>query len=94
LQNAAADFVSGLRHVRIPFLWVAAPPSGPYGSERPQPRPGSVSVVQAKGRRLPLAESGLGSLNGTAAEAVSREEGQAGRRMPESRNPTHFDNCE
>src|SRR5271166_7045864 len=52
---------------------------GPYEATRPQPPIRELlGDGQAKGRRLPLAESGLGSLTGPDAAVGSPKEGRGG----------------
>jgi hypothetical protein len=52
------------------------------------PQSGAQRTGQAKGRRLPLAESGLGSLTGTAAALACHDKGrdrgwiEGGRKLP------------
>jgi hypothetical protein len=46
---------------------------GPYGTSKEPASGGSASDGQAKGRRLPRAESGLGSFTGPAAGSKCRE---------------------
>src|SRR5205814_774865 len=72
LQDADADLVCGFRHNDLLLLELPAPPTGALRHAPEAAQPGASAPGPAKGRRLPRAESGLGSWTGPAADSQCR----------------------